>query len=308
MKVIVISNRHGRSRTFTLGRWSRMVLSACFLGIPFGMAVLGYQVVHDGNSAAGELAIAGLREETERQGEGLSGLRQRAEQTLQALTLRVAEMQARLVRLDAMGERLTTMAGLDTGEFDFSKQPALGGPAEVDLGLAFTDGDLGTEIDRLDALIVDREQQLKVLEDLLANRQLEDQIYLAGRPINKGWQSSAFGRRTDPFSGRAGWHSGIDFAGKENSEIIAVASGVVTGSGTRSGYGKMVEITHGAGYVTRYSHNKENLVKVGDIVKQGQEIALMGNTGRSTGPHVHFEVYKHGRPVDPASYVHRTRR
>lgn len=308
MKVIVISNRHGRSRTFTLGRWSRGLLSACFLGIPFGMAVLGYQVVQGGSTAAGELAIADLREETAKQGEGLDGLRHHAEQTLQALTLRIAELQARLVRLDAMGERLTTMAGLDSGEFDFSKQPALGGPEEIDLGLAYSDGDLESEINRLDALIADREQQLLVLEDLLANRQLEDEIYLAGRPIIKGWQSSPFGRRTDPFSGRAGWHSGIDFAGKEDAEIIAVASGVVTSSGARSGYGQMVEINHGGGYTTRYSHNKKNLVKVGDIVKQGQEIARMGNTGRSTGPHVHFEVYKHGRPVDPASYVHRTRR
>ena len=221
------------------------------------MAILGYQVVHGGSSAAGELAIADLREETAKQGEGLDGLKLRAEQTLQALTLRVAELQARLVRLDAMGERLTTMAGLDSGEFDFSKQPALGGPEDIDLGLAYTDGDLGSEIDRLDAVIADREQQLRVLEDLLANRQLADEVYLAGRPIVKGWQSSAFGRRTDPFSGRAGWHSGIDFAGKENSEIIAVASGVVTWSGARSGYGQMVEVNHGSGYTTRYSTTRK---------------------------------------------------
>jgi murein DD-endopeptidase MepM/ murein hydrolase activator NlpD len=308
MKVIVISTRHGRSRTINLGRWSKVLLSACFLGIPFGMAVLGYQVVNSSDTQAHALALQNLQEATEQQSEGLEGLRRKAEQKLQALTLRVAGLQARLVRLDAVGERLTSMADLDSGEFDFSQQPALGGPQEQVLGPAFTDSDLLDEILRIDGLLSDREQQLSVLEDLLGSRKLEDEIYLAGRPINKGWQSSAFGRRADPFTGRSAWHSGIDFAGKENSDIIAVASGVVTWAGERNGYGQMIEVNHGSGYSTRYAHNKENLAKVGDIVKQGQTIALMGNTGRSTGPHVHYEVYKHGRPVDPASYVHRTRR
>ncbi|MFT5482418.1 MAG: murein DD-endopeptidase MepM/ murein hydrolase activator NlpD [Halieaceae bacterium] len=308
MKVIVISTKHGRSRTFTLGNLSKAMLSVCFLGIPFGMAVLGYQLIHSDSSAANELALHGLQESTELQGDDLENLRQKAEHKLQALTLRVAEMQARLVRLDAVGERLTSMAGLDAGEFDFSSKPAQGGPIEQDMGLAFSDSELMTELSTMDLLILDREQQLQILEDLLTNRRLEDEIYLAGRPIKQGWQSSAFGRRTDPFSGRAAWHSGIDFAGKENSEIIAVASGVVTWVGNKSGYGAMVEVGHGGGFTTRYAHNKENLVKIGDIVKQGQAIALMGNSGRSTGPHVHYEVYKHGRAVDPASYVHRTRR
>lgn len=272
------------------------------------MAVLGYQLIHSDSSAANELALHGLQESTELQGDDLENLRQKAEHKLQALTLRVAEMQARLVRLDAVGERLTSMAGLDAGEFDFSSKPAQGGPIEQDMGLAFSDSELMTELSTMDLLILDREQQLQILEDLLTNRRLEDEIYLAGRPIKQGWQSSAFGRRTDPFSGRAAWHSGIDFAGKENSEIIAVASGVVTWVGNKSGYGAMVEVGHGGGFTTRYAHNKENLVKIGDIVKQGQAIALMGNSGRSTGPHVHYEVYKHGRAVDPASYVHRTRR
>lgn len=156
--------------------------------------------------------------------------------------------------------------------------------------------------------IDNREQQLEILETLLANRKIEDAIFLTGRPINKGWMSSRFGRRVDPFSGRISTHEGIDFAGKLGSEIIAVGSGVVTWSSDRYGYGQMVEINHGSGFITRYAHNLENKVDVGDVVKKGQVIALMGTSGRSTGPHVHFEVYKHGRPVDPATYIHRASR
>ncbi len=120
--------------------------------------------------------------------------------------------------------------------------------------------------------------------------------------------SSRFGRRTDPFNGRVAWHEGVDFAGKLNSDIVSVAAGVVTWSEERSGYGIMVEINHGGGFSTRYAHCSENLVQVGDVVKKGQVIAKMGSSGRSTGPHVHFEVYKHGRAVDPASYIHRAAR
>ena len=120
--------------------------------------------------------------------------------------------------------------------------------------------------------------------------------------------SSRFGRRSDPFTGRVTWHNGVDFAGKKGSDIISVAAGVVTWSADRSGYGEMVEVNHGSGFSTRYGHAEKLLVKAGDVVKKGQVIAHMGSSGRSTGPHVHFEVYKHGRPVDPASYIHRTLR
>ena len=150
-----------------------------------------------------------------------------------------------------------------------------------------------------------RAEQLDVMESLLANRQLQNDVYLAGRPIKWGWMSSRFGRRNDPFTGRLAWHKGVDFAGKEGSDIVSVGSGVVTWSGDRYGYGLMVEISHGGGVVTRYAHAKEVLVKLGDIVKKGHTVALMGSTGRSTGPHVHFEVRKNGKALDPVRYVNR---
>ena len=253
-------------------------------------------------------ALDTLQDELEQQSAHLDNLQGQAELKLRALTLSLAELQARMTRLDALGEHLTAMADLQEGEFDFSQPPALGGPLAGEFSVDYGTVDLSGELDRFAAHLTDREQQLEILQSLLTNRKLEEQSWLSGRPVDKGWISSRYGQRTDPFSGQQAMHNGLDFAGKEGSNILSVAAGVVTWAGTRSGYGHMVEVSHGDGYVTRYAHNKENLVAVGDLVRKGEPIALMGSSGRSTGAHVHYEVYKHGRPVDPSSYVARTRR
>jgi murein DD-endopeptidase MepM/ murein hydrolase activator NlpD len=307
MKVILITEKHAASRTLWLGRWSRALVSVCCLGLPLGLIGLGYYLAHSAQPSARDLSLGALQDELDNQNLAVSDLRADALRKLQALSLSVAELEARMLRLDAMGQRLTGLAGLDNGEFDFEQAPALGGPLT---GASYGPDsyDVETEMASLEARIADREQQLAILQSLLTNRQISDDLYLSGRPIKKGWMSSTFGRRTDPFTGAAAWHEGVDFAGKAGADIIAVASGVVTGASERNGYGEMVEISHGAGYSTRYAHNEKNLVKVGDLVKKGQVIARMGSSGRSTGPHVHYEVYKHGRPVDPASYIARTRR
>ena len=230
-----------------------------------------------------------------------------AKQQMTALTVRMAELQARLVRLDALGERLVDVAKLHNGEFDFSSGPPVGGPedAQQQLEDAFAKPSFIQALDQLAADVEQREQQLEVLESLLANRKIQKEVYLAGRPVKWGWMSSRFGRRTDPFTGKLAWHGGVDFAGKDGSDIISVGSGVVTWAGDRYGYGLMVEVNHGDGLSTRYAHAKEIKVKVGEIVHKGQTVALMGSTGRSTGPHVHFEVLKHGKAVDPTRYVNR---
>jgi murein DD-endopeptidase MepM/ murein hydrolase activator NlpD len=123
------------------------------------------------------------------------------------------------------------------------------------------------------------------------------------RPVWGGWISSHYGQRTDPFTGRPAIHRGLDFAGLDNSAILAVAPGVVTWSGRQRGYGNLIEIDHGHGWITRYGHNAANLVAVGDYVKPGQTIALMGSTGRATGTHLHFEVLYRGRHQNPARFV-----
>jgi murein DD-endopeptidase MepM/ murein hydrolase activator NlpD len=230
--------------------------------------------------------------------------RRALQQSLDALALRLGQMNAHVVRLDALGARLTQMAGLKDGEFDFTSAPSLGGPEEP---LAATEatqinGVVGA-LNVLDEQLEDRNRQLTVLEDLLLNRKLRDEVRPEGRPVTAGYISSQFGSRTDPFTGRRAFHKGVDFAGREGAEVVAVASGVVIWSGERYGYGELVEINHGNGYVTRYAHNVDNLVAVGDTVRRGQVIARMGDTGRATGPNLHFEVLLNDRPVDPLTYI-----
>jgi murein DD-endopeptidase MepM/ murein hydrolase activator NlpD len=213
-------------------------------------------------------------------------------------------MNARVIRLDALGRRLTDMADIDDGEFNFDSDPALGGPEEpMAAGSNVAVPDVVDAMQTLGHQLNDRESQLAVLESVMLNQNLKDRVYPQGRPINSGWISSYFGKRTDPFTGKPANHTGIDFAGKEGAKIHAVADGVVTWSADRYGYGVMVEINHGNGYSTRYAHNQENLVSVGDEVKKGQIVALMGDTGRATGPNLHFEVLFKGNRVNPVKFI-----
>jgi murein DD-endopeptidase MepM/ murein hydrolase activator NlpD len=309
MKVILINKKHGGSRSIELGRWSRALLSLCCLGLPLGMVAVGYLAGQDSEARSMRgAALDTLQDELEEQSAELEELQAQAALKLQALTLNLAELQARMTRLDALGEHLTAMAGLEEGEFDFSQPPAVGGPLAGDFHIDFSAQDIGSELGRFEAQLSDREKQLDILESLLSHRNLDEQTSLSGLPVEKGWISSHYGQRKDPFTGQPAMHKGIDVAGKEGSNILAVAGGVVTYAGSQSGYGKMVEISHGDGYITRYAHNKQIMVEPGDVVRKSQPIALMGSSGRSTGAHVHYEVYKHGRPVDPSSYVRRTRR
>jgi murein DD-endopeptidase MepM/ murein hydrolase activator NlpD len=248
--------------------------------------------------------VSTWRDELAQQQSIVDSTRRTLQQNLDALALRIGQMNAHVVRLDALGTRLTQMAGLKDGEFDFSSVPSLGGPEEP---LAATEamqinGVVGA-LDVLDEQLADRNRQLTVLEDLMLNRKLRDEVHPEGRPVTAGYVSSQFGSRTDPFTGRRAFHKGVDFAGREGAEVVAVASGVVIWSGERYGYGQLVEVNHGNGYVTRYAHNVDNLVAVGDTVRRGQVIARMGDTGRATGPNLHFEVLLNDRPVDPLTYV-----
>jgi murein DD-endopeptidase MepM/ murein hydrolase activator NlpD len=222
---------------------------------------------------------------------------------LDALALRVAELQAHLMRLDALGDRLVVVGKLDKEEFDFSVAPPMGGIDETLPDGNQSSADLVEDMQQISGLLRDRESKLEQLETLLMTRELKAEITPSGKPVKKGWLSSGFGRRTDPFSGKKTYHRGIDFAGKRGSDIVAVASGIVTRSERVSGYGNVVEIRHAEGYSTLYGHNQKNLVAEGDMVSKGQTIALLGSTGRSSGPHVHFEVHRNDKIVNPLRYV-----
>ena len=309
MKIIVVDQKHGQTKSLVLNRWARLALSVCLLGIP---VVLGYYGYHFSASRNADFykdeATQAWMDDLKSQREDIDQIRQDTLAQLEALTLRMANLQARLLRLDALGQRLTEISDLDDGEFDFTQEPAMGGPVvsdETDIEMP----DFMRSLDMLTREIEDKQQQLELLDSLMADQQIQSESFLSGRPINRGWISSPFGRRIDPFTGKLAWHHGIDFAtGKTGVEVKAVASGVVTFAGEKQGYGEMVKINHGNGYETLYAHDEKLLVKPGDIVKKGQVVALSGNSGRSTGPHVHFEVHKNGRVVDPSSYVHRTSR
>jgi murein DD-endopeptidase MepM/ murein hydrolase activator NlpD len=304
MNVIVFSKRHGKARQFELGR--PVVLSITLLAVFAvlgGVLFLGVRLGSHGvlmNPAANVVEWSHKLDDQHRQ---VTQAKQELQERLDALASRVGEMNAHVIRLDALGRRLTEMAKLDKGEFNFNQAPAVGGPEAALEGPAVVAPDLSRILDDLTRQIRDRERQLGVLESLISTRNLSRKIVPDGRPVMQGWISSYFGQRPDPFTGRIAYHAGVDFAGPEGSQVVAVASGVVTFSRDRFGYGKCVEINHGNGYVTRYGHNSRLLVSLGDTVQKGQPIALIGSTGRSTGPHLHFEVLKAGRAVDPMTFV-----
>ncbi|MDA7825981.1 M23 family metallopeptidase [Porticoccaceae bacterium] len=313
MKLILISKRSDKVRTFSLNSWVRILLSAAVLGIPVAAGVLLGLKLADGRwQLLFEDHIADMQNEMTISRQELFEDRQRVNQTLSLMTAKLAQMRASVVRLDALGEQLTELSDMDAGEFDFSAAPGLGGP-EIQSQQGYRSNtdmqiDLNSLMQSIGQTLSKREVQLKLLRSTLADKKLIDDRRLAGRPIAHGWQSSAYGMRTDPFTGEQRWHGGVDFAGRLGSDVIAVASGVITWSGEKSGYGKMVEVNHSDGYVTRYAHNQDNIAKLGTVVNKGDVIATMGTSGRSTGPHVHFEVFKNGRVVDPASYIRRTSR
>lgn len=305
MNIILFDSKTGHSRTLRLN--TGLVAGSLVLIMGLCLALGGAAVYVWGShseGAEGHLARF-FKHDIAENAEKVLEARRQAENQLTAMTVRMAELQARLMRLDALGERLVDIAKLDGGEFDFSQSPALGGPDSGEQDVVYQRPDFLQDLDRLASDVEHRTHQLEVLESLLANRKLKKEATLAGRPITKGWMSSRFGRRADPFTGRLAWHEGVDFAGKEGTDIISVGSGVVTWAGERYGYGLLVEVNHGGGYITRYAHAKTISVNVGDIVKKGQPLATIGSSGRSTGPHVHFEVRLNGKAVDPSRYISR---
>ncbi len=319
MNVIFVTKKHGQSKSVALGNWL-LALFVLFIVVLVAAAFwLGQSqaLIHSSYQSSAELlepeddmqrAMFQWGKQLQNYKRELKEVRAESDEQIDALTMRIGEMQARIIRLDALGKRLTEVAKLSKGEFDFDTVPPIGGPLEAGEEQTYPLSDLQSMVDTLEAQLDNRLQQLELMNEILAKQSLDDQLFIAGRPIKQGWLSSHYGYRTDPFSGKRAWHAGVDFAGKENSDIVAVASGVVTWSSDRYGFGNLVEINHGGQYTTRYAHCKTLLVNVGDIVEKGQVIAKMGSTGRSTGPHVHFEVLKNNKPINPKKYIYRASR
>jgi len=304
MNVILLSRRDGKARQFNLARPVTLaILVSAVVAVVGGAFTLGLQL---GKGVHRELALA----ETTRfagvlaqQKQEIAGLKQQLQLRIDAMAMRIGEVNAHVIRLDALGKRLTEMADIDSREFDFDRDPPSGGPDGE--GVSAQIPDLSSMLAQLEQRADLRESQLAALENVILTRELKEEIHPEGRPVSSGYISSYFGERADPFDGLEKFHKGVDFAGTIGSDVVAVAAGVVTWAGERSGYGKLIEINHGDGYATRYAHNERTLVAVGQTVKRGEPIALMGSTGHSTGPHVHFEVLHNGRQVDPLSFIGR---
>ena len=302
VRLVVFRRRAAGASTFNIsGRWafgaaalSLLLLmgGAFYAGLSLGSRGGGF-----GDGSPASLARAALQQKTE-----IEELRARVQERVDTMSARIGQLNAHVVRLDVLGKRLAEMADVDSHEFDFSAAPSAGGP-ESEAGIPTQAADLTSLLDDFESRLAQRDAQLGVLEQLILQRELRRQTMPEGWPVQRGFLSSGFGTRQDPMSGETAFHRGIDFAGNVGDPVIAVGAGVVTFAGYKQGYGYMVDVTHGDGYITRYAHNSSVLVKQGDTVARGQKLATMGSSGRSTGPHVHFEVLRNGQAVNPLSYI-----
>jgi murein DD-endopeptidase MepM/ murein hydrolase activator NlpD len=225
---------------------------------------------------------------------------------LNAMAVRLGELQAQMLQLDGLGERLAQMAGLKPHELppplEPGKAPGRGGPAPT-LSRDLSVEEFSDLLGQLSRQVEERSDQLGVLEALLVSTSASKKFLPTLSPIEEGWFSSNFGWRIDPFTGQKSFHEGIDFPADVGTPIVAAASGKVIFADVHPQYGKMVEIDHGNGLVSRYAHASVLLVKEGEMVVRGQQVARVGATGRSTGPHLHFEVRLNGAPQNPARFL-----
>jgi murein DD-endopeptidase MepM/ murein hydrolase activator NlpD len=307
MELIFVFNKQRSARRIAFGPWSFFACLFTLVAFCAGIFYIGsyYSLAYSSNSISVMYQKAKVihDEEISRQHAMIAAAKLDAENNLDALAARLSKLQGHIMRLDALGDRLAKMAKLDDIVFNPRETIGMGGE---DPGIQQTSlpvADFVEQLEQLSQEIDDRSDKLSAMETMLMDKSVQNKTLPEGEPVASGWISSLFGWRTDPINGKREFHEGIDFASKADTRVVAVASGIVTWSGRRAGYGNLVEISHGNGYVTRYAHNRKNLVAVGDKVDKGQPVAIMGSTGRSTGTHVHFEVVRNGKPVDPKKYI-----
>lgn len=245
----------------------------------------------------------GLLQEQQRVG----ALEQQTSDELRILKQQIAELEAKLREVDVLSQHVASRAGIDYPQSvsnEVTQRSGESNSLDIDSDMQGGEHPMFSAIDSLDNRLSDKIKQLEALESVMLGHHIQDISDVAGRPVVRGWLSSYYGMRDDPFTGKPAMHKGLDFAGKDGDPVVATAAGLVTWSGERYGYGNLVEIDHGNGLVSRYGHNASLDVQVGDIVTKGQVIATMGSTGRSTGVHVHYEVLRKGQQIDPLPFVY----
>lgn len=304
MNIILVAGANARARTVTLD-WRHWAVGGATLFLIFVTFTFAFNFVTLKWAAATQhpwlsaIVLADQREEAARAQERIQG-------HLNAMAMRLGELQAQMLRLDNVGDRLARTAGLKPQELPSipaGVPPGRGGAPSSLPARDLTFGEFGALLQDLSQQMALRSDQFSVLEALLvhdsANRKFLPTLY----PILDGWYSSNFGYRIDPFTGQQSMHEGIDFPAESGTPIVATASGKVIFAEWHPAYGKMIEIDHGNGLVSRYAHTSSLAVREGDLVVRGQRIATVGSTGRSTGPHLHFEVRLNGVPQNPARFL-----
>jgi len=304
LNIIIVSGSLGSGKTIALngyqvaGLLAALALACALLvtGLQMGMARAGLAPSNPLKSSIIGDTAAG------RADDGQAVLRN----SLDMMATKLGEMQARLLRLDTLGERLARSAGFKPQEFMFDQPPGRGGAAPSASGLIpreLSVGELGEKLDLLSRQVDDRTERLGIIESIVSFNFARKSFVPNGQPLAGGNFSSNFGWRIDPFTGRNAFHEGVDFFAESGTPILAAASGVVVAAEFHPQYGNMVEIEHGNDLLTRYAHASAVHVKVGDVVRRGQRIADVGSTGRSTGPHLHFEVRHRGLAQNPNRFL-----
>ncbi|OGB20828.1 MAG: peptidase M23 [Burkholderiales bacterium RIFCSPLOWO2_02_FULL_57_36] len=302
---VILLHPHFQAKSLTLTNRHLLMVVLVFMSGVIGGAALLYNVTAN-HSIASKWSF--MREARASNSLGNAADQDKyIKENLAAMAIKLGEMQAQLMRLDALGERVQGLAGVKPEEFNFKELPGRGGAESSSLGNremhALSMSEFGKLLEATEKNIEHRADYMNVVETSLMRDKIKFKLLPTIQPVNVSYNSSGFGWRIDPFSGRGAFHEGIDFAAPTGSTIVAAAGGVVIAAEYHHQFGNMLEIDHGNDIVTRYAHASKLLMKVGDIVRRGQQIAHVGSTGRSTGAHLHFEVLVKGVQQDPHKFL-----
>lgn len=304
MNIILVSGQLAKGKTLALGHGQVMALAAALLVLPLVLAVfftylLLFHAADIPHPYLQSLVLSAQRTEAARS-------QAYTRENLNAMAIKLGQLQAQMLRLDSLGDRLGKLNGIGRQEFNFAKAPGQGGPESSVPARDLTMGEFGQQLDALMKQLDNRSDQLGLMEALAVQQQAKKVALPSERPVTTGWYSSNYGWRIDPFTGQKAFHEGVDFMADSGTPIHAAGGGIVVYADSYAGYGNMIEIDHGNGLISRYAHSSKILAKVGDVVMKGQKIGEVGNTGRSTGPHLHFEVRHRGAPQNPEHYLHQS--
>ena len=301
MNIILVSTKFAKAKTLTLTSTHLMLLASGFLFSSMLMAIainyVSLRYAHRIDNPILRPLVLNIQQEEH----------QRAQvylrDSLNAMAVRMGQMQAQLLRLDSVGARLAEVSGIKPQEFMFNQMPGQGGTVTNLPSKDVSFMEISNKIQEMSRILDDRADKFDALDSMLMQDRLKKKMLPSVMPIESRWYSSGFGIRSDPFTGRSVFHEGVDFSAAVGTPIVAAAGGVVVYSDYHPEYGNMIDVDHGNDLVSRYAHASKRLVKKGQVVVRGQKIAEVGSTGRSTGPHLHFEVRHKGLAQNPSRFL-----